>query len=240
MIPLEAVFGPLQLLISVFLAFRLKKSYEKKPESINLRYFFYTFVLLSFAFGVSALSWSSIDSFKFDFLISSINIIGRGLILLAIMFFAYIPLNILEDSFWLNSTPFVVLITASMSNIFSLMSLFSYPITPIGKVGSFSIRLHRGDLYTDIGIAIIGIVAVFLLLLAIYKYWTIIKPEKSGSYVKRRGFLIIGAAVMFLVGVILNYFVSLRAPVTGRVGSELFYLSGLITFLISVLYRKKD
>lgn len=240
MIPLEAIFGSLQLLISIFLVFKLKKSHQKKPKSINLRYFFYTFVLLSIAFAVSALSWSSVNIFKFDFFISSINIIGRGLILLAIMFFAYIPLNILEEDFWINLIPLSVLITASISNLFSLMSLFNYPITPIGKVGAFSIRLHRADTYTNLGLISIGIMAVLILSLATYKYWRVVKLESEDPYLKKRGFLILTAAVMFLGGVISNYFISLSKPLVGRVGSEVFYLVGLIIFLISVLYKKKN
>lgn len=240
MIPLEAILGSIQLLISLVLVFKLKKSYRQKPESINLRYFFYTFVLLSFAFGVSALSWSNVNNFKFDFLVSSINIIGRGLILLAIMFFAYIPLNILEEDFWINFIPLSVLIATSISNLFSLMSLFNYPITPIGKVGIFSIRLHRSDIYTNLGIISIGIVATLLLILASYKYWKVVKLESDDPYLKKRGFLILGAAVMFLGGITFNYFISLTKPLAGRVGSEVFYLLGLITFLISVLYKKRD
>lgn len=236
--PIESILGLLQLLVSVFISYKLYQSVKNNPENVNIAYFYYTFILLSIVFAFSAFSVISIMNFKADFLISAINIIGRGLILLGVMFFAYIPLNILKDDFWRSVLPISVLIVAVSSNLFSLMSLFNYPRTPVGEVGIFVVRLHRGDLYTQIGVGLIGLAAISSLILATYKYFKVIYRDAHDSYVFNRGLLIVGAALLFILGIASNYFLAFYLPIFGRVFSEIIFLIALICFAISVLYKK--
>ena len=238
-LPIESILGTIQFIISVFVACKLYQSTKKKPGNINIKYFFYTFILLSVVFAFSAISIVSVINFRSDFLISAINIMGRGFVLLGVMFFAYIPLNILEDDFWKGVLPFSVLIVAVLSNLFSLMSLFNFPRTPIEKVGPFLLRIHRTDLHTRVGVGAIGLTAVLTLALASYKYFKIIYRDIEDPYVFKRGSLIIGAAIFFILGIISNYFLAFSFPVFGRVAAELMFLFALILFLISVLYKKE-
>ncbi len=238
-IPIESIFGTLQLLLSIFIAFRLYGSMKKNPESLEVRYFFYTFVLLCFTFLFSAVSIISTISFRVDFLVSAINIIGRGLLLLSIMFFAYIPLNILKMEFWKGFLPVFILIAAFLSNMVALMSLFDYPRTPVARMGRFIIQMHRGDTYTRVGLSIIGLVAIFSLILALVNYYKIIKGKDPQDYVFRRGFLILSAGIFFLLGILFNYFITLFLPTAGRIASEILYTGGLIFFLSSILYKRK-
>ena len=238
-LPIESILGAIQFIISVFVAYKLHKSVKKKPSNINIKYFYYTFILLSVVFAFSAISVVSVINFRSDFLISAINIIGRGFILLGVMFFAYIPLNILKDNFWKSVLPFVILIIAVLSNLFSLMSLFNYPRTPVAEFGSFILRTHRADMFTSVGVGAIGITAIFTLALAIYKYFQIVYEDFDDSYVFKRGLLIISAAIFFIFGITSNYFLAFRFPVFGRVTGEAMFLVALILFLTSVLYKKE-
>lgn len=238
-LPIESILGTIQFILSIFIVHKLHKSIKRKPGNVNIKYFFYTFVLLSVVFAFSAISIVSTINFRADFLISAINIIGRGFILMGVMFFAYIPLNILKDKFWKRILPFTVLIVAVLSNLFSLMSLFNLPRTPVEKIGSFVLRTHRMDMYTRIGVGAIGFTAIFTLALASYKYFQIIYKDIDDPYVFKRGFLIIGAAIFFIFGIVSNYFLAFNFPVFGRVAAELMFLFALILFLISVLYKKE-
>ncbi|MFW6026634.1 MAG: hypothetical protein ACOCRX_09855 [Candidatus Woesearchaeota archaeon] len=238
-LPIESIFGAIQFFISVFIAYNLYKSTKRRPNNINIKYFFYTFILLSVVFAFSAISIVSTINFKTDFLISSVNIIGRGFILLGVMFFAYIPLNILKGKLWKLILPFLVLIVAVLSNLFSMMSLFNHPRTPVESIGSFIIRTHRSDMYTNVGIAVIGVTAIFCLILASYKHMKVIYQDIDDPYVFKRGLLTIGAALFFAIGIGFNYLLTLAYPVVGRVISEILYLIALVFFLISVLYKKK-
>ena len=240
MVPIESILGVIQFFISVFIAYRLNQSVKRNPKNVNIKYFLYTFVLLSVVFAFSAVSILSIINFRADFLISAINIIGRGFILLGVMFFAYIPLNVLKDKFWKGALPFIILIVAVLSNLFSLMSLFNHPRTPMEEVGPFVLRMHRTDMYTRVGVGVIALVAIFTLGLASYKYFKIVQKKLNDDYVVKRGLLIIGAALSFAFGMIFNYFVAFNFPIFGRVASEILFLIALILFLISVLYRKES
>lgn len=237
MVPIESITGAIQFLISVLVAYKLYKSSKKNPSNINIKYFFYTFVLLSVIFLFNAVSILSIVNFRIDFIISAVNIIGRGIILLSIMFFTYIPLNILKDNFWKGIIPFLILIVAVFSNMFSLMSLFSQPRTPVKEIGNFVIRIHRNDIYTKVGLVAIGSIAVFTLLLGIYKYLRIIS-KSNDEFVFNRGVMLIFAALFFILGISSNYFLALVLPVWGRLGGEIFYLLALVVFLASALYKK--
>ncbi|MGM0438816.1 MAG: hypothetical protein ACQEP3_00050 [Patescibacteria group bacterium] len=238
-LPIESLFGSIQFFISVFIAYKLYQSTKRRPKNINIKYFFYTFILLSAVFAFSAISIASTANFRTDFLISAVNIMGRGFILLGVMFFAYIPLNILKDKFWKGVLPFLVLIVAVLSNLFSMMSLFNHPRTPVEGIGSFVIRVHRADIYTTVGIATIGLTAIFCLLLASYKHMKVVYKDIDDPYVFKRGLLTVGAALFFAIGIGCNYLIALAYPVVGRLTSEFFYLFALIAFLASVLYRKE-
>jgi hypothetical protein len=237
--PIESIFGTVQFIISALISYKLYLSTKKNPENINIKYFFFTFLLLSVVFLFSSISIVSIINFRIDFLISAATIIGRGLVLLSIMFFSYISLNILKDKFWKTFLPFLILSVASFSNLFSFVSLFNQPRTPIAKVGNFIIRTHRTDNYTQISLIAVGLVAIFSLGLGIYKYLKVIS-NSSDEYIFKRGFLLMIAGIFFIFGIFLNYLLTLKFPLLGRVGAEVFYLFALTIFLISILYKKRD
>ncbi len=236
--PIETILGTVQFIISSVITYKLYLSTKRNPENINIKYFYFTFLLLSVVFLFSSVSILSIIDFRVDFLISAINIIGRGLVLLAIMFFSYISLNILEEKFWKVFLPFLILSVASFSNLFSFVSLFNQPRTPIAEMGNFIIRTHRTDTYTQISLIAIGLVAIFSLGLGIYKYLKVIS-NSSDEYIFKRGFLLMIAGIFFIFGIFSNYLLSLKFSLLGRVGAELFYLLALIVFLISTLYKKQ-
>ncbi len=239
-IPIESIFGAFHFFASVFIAYKLSLSRKKNLHNINIRYFLYVFYLLSAVFLFSAISIISVINFQIDFLISAINIIGRGLILLAVMFFTYIPLKILKEEFWKKAVPVAVLVVAVFSNMFALISLFNYPRTPIGEMGNFIIRLHRTDIHTQAGIISIGILSTFCLILAIVKYFKIIGESGDDDYVRRRGYMIVAAGILFGAGILSNYFLSIILPVGGRFTAEILYFLALSVFLFSVLYKKKE
>ncbi len=237
-LPLESLFGAVNFIVAISVAYKLHGSMKKNPKDLNIRYFFYTFLILSFVFLFSAISVLSVLNFRTDFLISSINIIGRGLILFAIMFFCYIPLNILENEKWKKFLPIAILIAGFVSGMVSMISLFNYPRTPIQRFGSLMLRVHRNDIHTRIGLILIGSLAIFSLLLSAFKYFQLIKKSKKNSYAFKRGFLLIFAALFFAIGISSNYFLALAYPAIGRLGGEIFYFFALIIFLISAVYKK--
>lgn len=236
---IESIFGTINFGISILIIYKLSLLKKGKKVSINARYFSYIFYLFAIVFLFSAISISSILHFQVDFFISAINIIGRGLILLAVMFFTYIPLKILGEKFWKNFLPLLILIVAIFSTMVTLISLFNYPRTPVGQLGNFIIRLHRTDFYTQVGIISIGALSLFSLIFAIVKYLKVINTNKNDTQ-RHRGYVLILAGIIFGFGLWSNYFCALMFPVIGRFMAEIIYSLALLIFLISILHKKKD
>ncbi len=238
--PIELILGGLQASVALYISYKLNISSKRRPEDINVKYFFYTFILLSFVFLFSTLSVAGLINLRVDYIFSSLNIIGRGLILLAIMLFAYIPLNILKNEFWKRFFPLIVFTISSVSVLLSFRGLIDYPETPIQEIGGFILRLHRSDIYSQAGIIIIGVAAFISLIASSINYIKVVLPDFKDGYVFKRSLLTLGAALFFCFGIAFNYLVTIKYPATGRIIGEILYLVALLFFLAGVLYKDKD